>query len=118
MGCVEKHHESRGEQVPGIRDKCMKIPLHNKEDMAGEQTQEKTAGDEIKEVKMPQVQSVRLAASTPEQEEEAPEGLDKTNTSESIFRLTPMLCRKLTHRCAKGRSSEKSESYYTDPVRG
>ena len=38
MGCVEKHHESRGEQVPGIRDKCMKIPLHNKEDMAGEQT--------------------------------------------------------------------------------
>lgn len=65
---------------------------------------------------MPQVQSVRLAASTPEQEEEAPEGLDKTNTSESIFRLTPMLCRKLTHRCAKGRSSEKSESYYTDPV--
>ena len=23
MGCVEKHHQSRGEQVPGIRDKCM-----------------------------------------------------------------------------------------------
>lgn len=33
---------------------CLKIPLHNEEDMAGEQAQEKTA-DEIKEVMMPPV---------------------------------------------------------------
>ena len=33
---------------------CLKIPLHNEEDMAGEQAQEKTA-DEIKEVMMPRV---------------------------------------------------------------
>ena len=56
---------------------------------------------------MPQGQSVRLAASTPEQEEEAPKGLDKTNTSQSIFRLTPDALQKTDSQVCKGQKSRE-----------